>query len=164
MTNTKLLEALISSGSITKKDIANGLNISVDILQKKIDGLDEFNASEITTLKKVLRMDQGECDEAFFSTQDESSNDMSYASTEITEALEMINGLVKLIDILHTEYGVASVRDLSEREKYIELTSLLPTIKASAQGIQTKIDIVYDALNDSIAYKERLESASIMKG
>lgn len=97
-------------------------------------------------------------------SQDESSNDMSYASTEITEALDMINGLVKLIDILHTEYGVASVRDLSEREKYIELTSLLPTIKASAQGIQTKIDIVYDALNDSIAYKERLESASIMKG
>lgn len=164
MTNTKLLEALISSGSITKKDIANRLNISVDTLQKKIDGLDEFNASEITTLEKVLRMDQSECDEAFFSSQDESSNDMSYASTEIMEALEMTDGLVKLIDILNLEFVCGSARDLSEAEKYRELSSLLPTIKASVQGILAKIDIVYDALNDSIAYKERLESASIMKG
>lgn len=96
--------------------------------------------------------------------EESTSNYMNYASEEITEALDMTSGLVRLLDLLHTEYGVASARSLSEAEKYRELSSILPTLKASAQGILSKIDIVYDALNDSVAYKERLESVTIMKG
>lgn len=153
MTNTRLVEALISSSNVTKEDIAKQLNISCDSLQSKIDGESEFTASEMIILKEALRMNQNERDEAFF------SDGMAYASEEITEALDMTSGLVKLLDILHTEYGIASVRSLSVEEKYTELCSILPTLKASAQGIQSKIDIVFDALNDSVAYKKHLESA-----
>jgi DNA-binding XRE family transcriptional regulator len=66
MTNTNMLEiALIKSG-ITKKELANGLGISIQTLYNKLSNEAEFKASEITKATKILNLNRTEREEIFF--------------------------------------------------------------------------------------------------
>ena len=56
MTNTLMLEMVIRRAGLTKKEVANRLNLSVAGLLKKINNITEFKASEIAQLYEILNL------------------------------------------------------------------------------------------------------------
>ena len=66
MTDTKLLEALISKKGIKKGKIAEKLNVSYNTLKRKINNEVPFNASEITIMCDVLQIESVREKEAIF--------------------------------------------------------------------------------------------------
>ncbi len=66
MTNSELLREKIESGGLKYKYIAEQLEISPYSLQKKIDNLTEFKASEITRISSILNLPLKEKDAIFF--------------------------------------------------------------------------------------------------
>lgn len=66
MTNTTKLKAKIAEVGISITFIASKIGISREGLYKKINNETEFKASEIATIKDVLRLSNFERDEIFF--------------------------------------------------------------------------------------------------
>lgn len=66
MTDTKLLRETIKRSGIKYKFIADSLGISSFGLQKKIDNVHEFKASEIVRISSVLNLSDEKRDEIFF--------------------------------------------------------------------------------------------------
>ncbi len=66
MTNSYLLETMMRKNKISRDDLATALCLSLDDLDKKIKGLEEFNTNEISILKNTLKLSQSERNEIFF--------------------------------------------------------------------------------------------------
>lgn len=69
MTDTKRLREAISASGLKYKYIANALNLSAFGLQKKIDNVTEFKASEIVALSKVLSLSDQQSKAIFFADE-----------------------------------------------------------------------------------------------
>ena len=66
MTNSKMFRATVSSRGIKYKHLASILGITPYGLQKKIDNLSEFKASEIQLLSTTLALSEQERNSIFF--------------------------------------------------------------------------------------------------
>ena len=66
MFNGLLLEMVITRSQISKRDLAKKLGISEQGLYNKLNGISEFNASEIRTLTDELSLSAQEREDIFF--------------------------------------------------------------------------------------------------
>lgn len=66
MTNTELLRAEIQKAGLKYKYIAEQLGLTPYGLQKKVENVTEFKASEISTLSKLLHFDDSKMKAIFF--------------------------------------------------------------------------------------------------
>lgn len=66
MTNTKLLREAIGGSGLKYKYVAKALSLSAFGLQKKIDNVTEFKASEIEALSKLLLLNDQQLKAIFF--------------------------------------------------------------------------------------------------
>lgn len=66
MTNTEEMNIAILKSKRTKREIAKELGISEMGLYKKINGLTEFKASEISKMKELLNLSVSELNNIFF--------------------------------------------------------------------------------------------------
>lgn len=66
MTNTKALKERIKDQGLTFVYVAKELNITREALYSKLCGRSEFKASEILTLRNLLRLSPEESDAIFF--------------------------------------------------------------------------------------------------
>lgn len=66
MTNTVELEVAIRRSCLTKKDVADQLQLSRSGLHNKIRGIYEFKGSEIEKLSELLNLTQKETQSIFF--------------------------------------------------------------------------------------------------
>lgn len=66
MTDTEKLRAAIRDSGYKYSHIANELGLSTYGLQRKIDNLSEFRASEIARLVKILKLSEQESQQIFF--------------------------------------------------------------------------------------------------
>ncbi len=64
MTNSYLLETMMRKNKISRDDLATALCLSLDDLDKKIKGLEEFNTNEISILKNTLKLSQSDRSQA----------------------------------------------------------------------------------------------------
>lgn len=71
MTNTVLLEERIAKSGFKKKAIAEKLNLTPYGLQLKVEGKNEFKASEIYLLCELLGIETGQMEKIFFTKQGE---------------------------------------------------------------------------------------------
>ena len=71
MTNTVLLEERIAKSGFKKKAIAEKLSLTPYGLQLKVEGKNEFKASEIYLLCELLGIETGQMEEIFFTKQGE---------------------------------------------------------------------------------------------
>lgn len=69
MTNAKLLRETIIKSGIKYKYIADYLGLSAFGLQKKIDNINEFKASEIVKISQLLNLSDKKRDKIFFAEQ-----------------------------------------------------------------------------------------------
>lgn len=56
MVDTKLIEQVITDSGLKKQYIASNMNLSPYGLQRKIDGENEFKASEMVKFCKILKI------------------------------------------------------------------------------------------------------------
>lgn len=66
MTNTKLLEEKIVKSGFKKKALAQKLSLTPYGLQLKVEGKNEFKASEIYLLCELLGIETGQMEQIFF--------------------------------------------------------------------------------------------------
>lgn len=66
MTNTEMLRKVITDSGLKYKYIAQKLDIEAYSLQKKIDNVTEFKASEILKLCEVLNIEDHDLKERIF--------------------------------------------------------------------------------------------------
>ena len=66
MTDSKTFRSVVSARGLKYKTLAAGLGITPYGLQKKIDNLSEFKASEIVKLAATLQLSERERDQIFF--------------------------------------------------------------------------------------------------
>lgn len=66
MTDTGQLRSLIENSGIKYKFIAETMGITPYGLQRKIDGINEFKASEIAAFCEILNLGKSERDRIFF--------------------------------------------------------------------------------------------------
>lgn len=66
MTNTAKLREAISASGYTILFLAKQLEISRYALYLKIEGKNEFNASQISRLAELLKLDRDQVDDIFF--------------------------------------------------------------------------------------------------
>ena len=66
MTNTAKLREAISASGYTIIFLAKQLEISRYALYLKIEGKNEFNASQISRLAELLKLDRDQVDDIFF--------------------------------------------------------------------------------------------------
>jgi transcriptional regulator with XRE-family HTH domain len=67
--NSNLLKSERVKSGFTQKDLSNALNKNVSTYSKKENGLIEFTASEIKTLKQILNLSPQTIDAIFFNTK-----------------------------------------------------------------------------------------------
>ena len=70
------------------------------------------------------------------------------AQDNILNALEMITGLTKQLEVIYTDQ-THRVRKMSNEEYHNELVSMLPALKGTAESCLYYVDSVFDYLNDS---------------
>lgn len=66
MTNSDALKDAIRNSGLKMKFISDKLGITAATFSRKINGKNEFNASEITTLKRLLGLSSEQRDSIFF--------------------------------------------------------------------------------------------------
>jgi len=66
MTNTKLLREKIAESGYKLTYLAAQCGLSYQGFMNKVNGVSEFTAREIATLKKLLRLSGGDCEIIFF--------------------------------------------------------------------------------------------------
>lgn len=72
MTNTALLERLISESGLKKSKLADALGLTYAGFAKKVKGQSEFKASEISILSHMLGINNaGDRDKVFFAQMSE---------------------------------------------------------------------------------------------
>lgn len=74
------------------------------------------------------------------------------AQDNILNALEMITGLTKQLEVIYTDQ-THRVRNMSKEEYHNELVSMLPALKGTAESCLHYVDSVFDYLNDSPDFK-----------
>lgn len=67
MTNTELLDKKIDDSGYRRNWIAKQLGLTYYGFRKKVSGENEFKASEIVVLQKILKLSNGERDNIFLS-------------------------------------------------------------------------------------------------
>lgn len=67
MTNTELLDEKIDDSGYRRSWIAKQLGLTSYGFRKKVSGENEFKASEIVALQKILKLSNGERDNIFLS-------------------------------------------------------------------------------------------------
>ncbi len=65
--NSVLLKQKIEASGLKQNFLASRMNLSGYGLQRKIDGMSEFKASEIVMISQLLSLQNSERDEIFFS-------------------------------------------------------------------------------------------------
>lgn len=69
MFNSLMLEIAITRSQISKRDLAKKLGISEQGLYNKLNGINEFKASEIRALSDELSLSSQEREEIFFAKE-----------------------------------------------------------------------------------------------
>ena len=78
ITNTTKLKKLIDESGLKYKSIAKSMGLTYYGLQKKINNITEFKASEILSLCKILNINNSkEKDEIFFAKQSDCKSPLS---------------------------------------------------------------------------------------
>lgn len=68
MINSKEFEVMLVRKSITKKALAERLNISEMALYRKINNITEFKLSEIIAVQTILQLNDSQRDAIFFAS------------------------------------------------------------------------------------------------
>lgn len=62
----KRVKKLLEENNIEMEDFAQKMGISVEVLQKKLKGKEEFYLDEMIKIKDIFQLDTKSCDELFF--------------------------------------------------------------------------------------------------
>lgn len=62
----KRIKMLMKKYNLSKKEFSEKLGINIDILNKKLEGKEEFYLSEMLKIKEIFHLDDKSCDELFF--------------------------------------------------------------------------------------------------
>ena len=62
----KRIKTLMKKYNLSKKEFSEKLGINLDILNKKLEGKEEFYLSEMLKIKEIFHLDDKSCDELFY--------------------------------------------------------------------------------------------------